>query len=184
MARKVQVLLVDDLDGKELGDQGETVAFGLAGERYEIDLSQDNAKKFRDMLGAYVEHARNVTRQGGGRRRAGSTSRRSSMDREQSLAVREWARHNGWPDLPGRGRIPAEVTEAYHSRSQTKAEGTSAKPGATSSQPKIETPKTPSLQVVKGEVPKAKSAEKVAAKVNGISQTPPKSEAKEKTSAK
>lgn len=155
MARKVQVLLVDDLDGKELGDQGETVAFGLAGERYEIDLSRDNAKKFREFMGTYVEHARNVTRQGGGRRHT-SGGRRSTMDREQSLAVREWARANGWPELPNRGRIPAEVTEAYHQRGQTKIE--------------TPAPKAPSLQEVKQEVPaKVNGTAKAEAKPSGNS---------------
>ena len=42
MARKVQVLLVDDLDG---GAADETVSFALDGASYEIDLSSDNAKK-------------------------------------------------------------------------------------------------------------------------------------------
>ena len=40
MAQKVQVLLVDDLDG---GEATETVAFSLDGTTYEIDLSSDNA---------------------------------------------------------------------------------------------------------------------------------------------
>ena len=44
MAQKVQVLLVDDLDGSEAT---ETVAFGLDGASYEIDLSSGNAGKLR-----------------------------------------------------------------------------------------------------------------------------------------
>jgi nucleoid-associated protein Lsr2 len=40
MAQKVQVLLVDDLDGSEAT---ETVTFGLDGVAYEIDLSSGNA---------------------------------------------------------------------------------------------------------------------------------------------
>jgi hypothetical protein len=49
MAQKVQVLLVDDIDG---GSADETVQFGLDGASYEIDLSSDNARKLRDLLGA------------------------------------------------------------------------------------------------------------------------------------
>ena len=45
MARKVQVLLVDDLDG---GAADETVSFALDGASYKIDLSSINAKKLRD----------------------------------------------------------------------------------------------------------------------------------------
>ena len=42
MAQRVQVLLVDDLDG---GVAEETVSFGLDGVSYEIDLSKSNASK-------------------------------------------------------------------------------------------------------------------------------------------
>ncbi|MBN9376412.1 MAG: Lsr2 family protein, partial [Cellulomonas sp.] len=42
MAQKVQVLLVDDLDG---GTADETVTFALDGISYEIDLTTENAAK-------------------------------------------------------------------------------------------------------------------------------------------
>jgi hypothetical protein len=58
MAQKVQVLLVDDLDGSEAT---ETVAFGLDGASYEIDLSSGNAGKLRKELAHYVEHARKAS---------------------------------------------------------------------------------------------------------------------------
>ena len=58
MAQKVQVLLVDDLDGSEAT---ETVAFGLDGAAYEIDLSSGNAGKLRKELAHYVEHARKAS---------------------------------------------------------------------------------------------------------------------------
>ena len=61
MAQKVQVLLVDDLDGSEAT---ETVAFGLDGASYEIDLSTGNAGKLRKELAHYVEHARKAKRSG------------------------------------------------------------------------------------------------------------------------
>ena len=60
MAQKVQVLLVDDLDGTEAT---ETVAFGLDGSSYEIDLSSGNASKLRKELAHYVEHARKASGQ-------------------------------------------------------------------------------------------------------------------------
>jgi Lsr2 len=40
VARKVNVLLVDDIDGS---DAVETVSFGLDGTHYEIDLNSDHA---------------------------------------------------------------------------------------------------------------------------------------------
>ena len=45
MAQKVQVILVDDIDG---GTAEETVSFSLDGVSYEIDLSTANAAKLRD----------------------------------------------------------------------------------------------------------------------------------------
>ncbi len=47
MAQKVEVLLVDDIDG---GEADETVSFSLDGTSYEIDLSKKNAAKLRNGL--------------------------------------------------------------------------------------------------------------------------------------
>jgi hypothetical protein len=55
MAQRVQVLLVDDIDG---GNAAETVSFALDGVSYEIDLSEANAQKLRDDLASWVGHAR------------------------------------------------------------------------------------------------------------------------------
>jgi hypothetical protein len=113
MAQKIQVLLVDDLDG---GEANETVSFALDGTGYEIDLSTDNAAKLREALAAYVGHARRAGRGQG--RIAGSTrsgSRASvRVDREQTQAIREWARKSGHK-VSERGRIPASVMDAYNS---------------------------------------------------------------------
>ncbi|MCU1653609.1 MAG: hypothetical protein QOI50_6558 [Pseudonocardiales bacterium] len=111
VAQKVVVSLVDDLTGKKAD---ETVQFELDGKGYEIDLSSSNAKKLRDALASYVEAARRP----GGRRRSGAvaTARRASVDREQNQAIREWARKQGMK-VNDRGRIPAELLEAYHKAS-------------------------------------------------------------------
>ena len=45
MAQRVQVLLVDDIDGAVAA---ETVSFSLDGVSYEIDLTASHAKKMRD----------------------------------------------------------------------------------------------------------------------------------------
>jgi hypothetical protein len=49
MAQKVQVMLVDDVDGSEAS---ESVSFGSDGTTYELDLSEKNAKKLGDELKA------------------------------------------------------------------------------------------------------------------------------------
>jgi hypothetical protein len=113
MARKVQVILSDDLDENLPAD--ETVSFALDGTNYEIDLAERNAKELRDAFAKYVGAARKVGRDtgrasGGGRSRATG----GRMDREQAGAIREWARKNGHA-VSDRGRIPASVVEAYES---------------------------------------------------------------------
>jgi hypothetical protein len=105
MAQKVQVILVDDIDG---GTADETVSFALDGVAYEIDLSDKNAAAFRESLAQHVGLARRV----GGRAAAGrGTSRRRGGD-NKTAQIREWARANGH-QVNERGRIPATVAEAY-----------------------------------------------------------------------
>ena len=101
MAQKVHITLEDDLDG---GDASETVAFGLDGRSYEIDLNDKNAKALRDALARYVAAAR---RSGG---RTSGAKRRSASSNARE--IRDWARSNGHK-VPDRGRIPASVREAY-----------------------------------------------------------------------
>jgi hypothetical protein len=106
MAQRVHVVLVDDIDG---GDAAETVSFGLDGVDYEIDLSEQHAKELRDALALYVGHGRRT----GGRRRGGQRGGGASAGKGPSAAeIRDWARENGW-DVPARGRVSAEVREAY-----------------------------------------------------------------------
>ncbi|MBB4856678.1 hypothetical protein HNP40_004101 [Mycobacteroides chelonae] len=109
MAKKVTVHLVDDVDGHTTAD--ESVEFGIDGTTYEIDLSSKNAEKLRTQLHTWVEHARKVS----GRSSSKSTSRKgkTSIDRAQSIAIREWAGKNGH-SVSSRGRISAEVIDAFN----------------------------------------------------------------------
>ena len=111
MAQKTVVILTDDIDG---GDADETVSFSLDGVAYEIDLNAENAAKLRDEFAQWIGHAR---RQGG--RRATAGRRRSSgggaLSRSESAEIRELARSNGFK-VSDRGRIPAEVREAFDAR--------------------------------------------------------------------
>ncbi|SKD26840.1 histone-like nucleoid-structuring protein Lsr2 [Mycobacteroides abscessus] len=111
MAKKVTVTLVDDVDGEAKAD--ESVEFGLDGVTYEIDLSSKNAEKLRKQLSTWVEHARKVGGRRNGRGGLGSGRKRPSIDREQSAAIREWAGKNGHA-ISSRGRIPAEVIDAFN----------------------------------------------------------------------
>lgn len=112
MAQKVQVLLVDDLDG---GEAAETVRFGLDGANYEIDLSEGHAKALRDALAQYADKARKVGRAAGPRGAAGRKggAAAGTGDREQNRAIREWAKRKGL-EISDRGRISQEIVDRYH----------------------------------------------------------------------
>ncbi|GAB3025827.1 Lsr2 family protein [Nocardioides flavus (ex Wang et al. 2016)] len=105
MAQKVNIVLVDDLDGTEAT---ETVTFGLDGTTYEIDLNDANAAALREAMSGYVGHARKVT--GGARRTRKAASGSSSSSNTKD--VREWAKAQGM-EVSERGRISADVQQAY-----------------------------------------------------------------------
>ena len=115
MAQQVNVKFVDDLDGS---DAAATVSFGLDGRIYEIDLSDDNAARLRDSLASFIAAAR---KSGGstttGSRRAQKMTvsygpRPQTLDREQTAAIRAWARQNGH-QISDRGRISKTVVDAF-----------------------------------------------------------------------
>lgn len=110
MAQKTVVTLIDDLDGTA-GDDIQTVEFGLDGVTYEIDLNEANAGKLRDHLAEFIGSAQRT----GGRVKRGLGITRpegSGRSREQTQAIRDWAKKNGY-DISDRGRIPASVIEAF-----------------------------------------------------------------------
>lgn len=106
MAQKVLVQLVSDLTGEEIADgKGETVTFALDGTTYEIDLTNKEADKFRGLFQDHIAVARKVGRKTG-------TAGKRTQAGPPAAEVREWAKQNGH-EVPDRGRIPAEVREAY-----------------------------------------------------------------------
>jgi hypothetical protein len=114
MAQKVQVLLVCDLHDDEV-EGSETVAFGLDGSSYEIDVCEDHAVELRDAFAPFVGAARRAGRAAASpAQRRGARSSRSggSGDRERVQEMREWARNAGHK-VSERGRLSAAVVEAY-----------------------------------------------------------------------
>ncbi|MDF6043140.1 Lsr2 family protein [Streptomyces sp. JH14] len=106
MAQKVQVLLVDDLDG---GEADETVTFALDGKTYEIDLTTTNADKLRGLLEPYTKGGRRTGGRAAGTRGKGRAVPGGNKD---TAEIRKWARENGH-NVNDRGRVPAEIREAY-----------------------------------------------------------------------
>lgn len=115
MAQHVQVLLVDDIDG---GEADETVSFAIDGAAYEIDLSIKHAEELREFLAPYVGGARKVNNR---KKRESSGKSSSASSDVDTAAVRAWAQGQGY-EISSRGRIPAEVVEAYK-EAQSKLDG-------------------------------------------------------------
>ena len=103
MAQKVQVILVDDLDG---GKADVTVRFSLEGTSYEIDLSTAHAERLKSDFATWIGAARKVGS------KAPKASKGSS---DETAAIRAWARSTGLA-VSQRGRISAEIRAAYAAR--------------------------------------------------------------------
>ncbi len=123
MAQQVNVKFVDDLDGS---DAAGTVSFGLDGRAYEIDLSDDNAARPRESVASFVAAAGTSGGSAAGNRRgqrttpkttapkttASSGPRSQLLGREQTAAIRAWARQNGH-QVSDRGRVAKTVVDAF-----------------------------------------------------------------------
>lgn len=105
MAREIRVILTDDIDGSEAT---QTVEFSLSGASYSIDLSDANAAKLEAALKPYIDKAERVR----GQRRP-AVRRSASRAGQGTSEIRDWARRNGFA-VSDRGRIPANVLEAYN----------------------------------------------------------------------
>lgn len=101
---RVVEVFEDDLDGSKADV---TLSFALDGTSYEIDLSNANAQRMRDVLQPFVEAARPVAKAKAPKRSGGRSGG------ESPAVVRQWARANGY-EVNERGRIPANVIAAYN----------------------------------------------------------------------
>ena len=122
MAQKVIREFIDDIDGSEAE---RTFTFAVDGTNYEIDLSSQNIKEFNEAIAGFVESARKVKTSDNGRRARKTSTRDSGRSREQTQAVRDWARQQGHT-INDRGRVPAAIQQAFdqaHQSSQLVAAG-------------------------------------------------------------
>jgi len=114
LAQQTIVQYTDDLDGSPASG---AVRFELDGRSYEIDLSDENADKLREIFAPYVAAAR---RAGGGRGRQAAPSSpkarsATGRSREEMAEMRRWLRENGYK-VSDRGRVPNEFAQAYESK--------------------------------------------------------------------
>jgi hypothetical protein len=95
--------------------QQQTVAFGLDGQSYEIDLDAEHAGELRSTFQRYINAARRIGEQPAAPATTGRARPRRSAattQRNDTGAIRAWARDQGHP-VSDRGRIPAAVLHAY-----------------------------------------------------------------------
>jgi Lsr2 len=113
MGQRIEVVLTCDLHEGEV-PADETVTFAVDGTTYAFELCAEHLSEFRDTLGRYVGAARRADQPRRGRRRSESSapSRSSSSGKTDLAEVRSWARSQGYK-VSDRGRISAEVQEAY-----------------------------------------------------------------------
>jgi hypothetical protein len=90
MAQKVQVVLIDDIDG---GSADETVR-----------LSAPNAARLRNSLAEFIGHGRRTV--------AARGQRRGRTNDGKSAEIRAWARERGL-SVNERGRIPADLAAKF-----------------------------------------------------------------------
>lgn len=86
----------------------EKISYSVNGTRYEIDLTETEAKEFHESLLPYVA----VSRVRGQRKDDGTPRRDRKAATERAAAIRAWAKEKKIK-LPDTGRIPNSVQQQY-----------------------------------------------------------------------
>lgn len=118
MATQVTQKVLDDITG----DEGASLAeFMLDGVNYEIDLTEENRRKLREALAEFIDAGRKVSARTARRLAVtGQGTAPARVDREQTQAIREWARRHG-RQVSNRGRIPEVLRIAFEKNDPTLA---------------------------------------------------------------
>ena len=122
MARKTKVVVVCDRHRGE-AEATATIEITINGERKRLDLCAEHLAELRRAMRPWLRSSGGGTNtgssrasSGGGARRSGSGSGKPRRNTD-GPAIRAWAKKNGY-QLPERGRIPAEVRQAYTAASR------------------------------------------------------------------
>lgn len=111
MAQKIVTIYTDDLTGEESAEAA-THVFSLDGVSYEIDLGHDSYDQLLEALAPFTQAGRKI-----GKSRKQATRGTSSRSSEDTAAIRAWAKENGYT-VNDRGRVPADIREAYEKASR------------------------------------------------------------------
>ena len=114
----------EDGDTEDLSpERTQTITFGLDGQDYAIDLTDQSAAELRKTLDRYIAAGRLVSRQTRTAKIAPARpgpGQPAPADGQDAAAIRHWARAHGHR-ISDRGRIPATVREAYAARRRGRA---------------------------------------------------------------
>ncbi len=108
MAQKIEVSLVDDLDG---GTADSTVQFSVNGVDYEMDLAEPNVDAFMGAIAPFLDCARRL-RGGKVAARSGGAAVRQRIGASAGT-IRAWAQAQPDIELKPRGRIPQNVKDRF-----------------------------------------------------------------------
>lgn len=130
MATMHYTKVLDDIDGTEAEN---TIQFSINSQKYAIDLSAANARKFEELLAPYVKAARPQGKVAPAKRATKSHQTPAvKIDDAQAAHVREWARGKDQDELrkmarqtgievADRGRLSlVTLTAAYNVANPTK----------------------------------------------------------------
>lgn len=107
LAQQTTITLTDDING---GAAVETIAFGIDGQNYEIDLGKKNAAALRKAFAEFVAKGRAATV--ADKRAASGRSKKATVTGASVQLVRDWARANGI-QVAARGRVARSVVDQY-----------------------------------------------------------------------
>ena len=106
MAQKTVIVYTDDLTGEET-QEASTHTLVLDGVAYEIDLAPESYDKLLEAVTPFTSKGRRVR---GNTRSKPAPAR--SVASSDTADIRAWAKENGY-NVNDRGRVPAEIREAY-----------------------------------------------------------------------
>jgi hypothetical protein len=104
-------------------ERTQTINFGLDGQNYAIDLTDQSAAELRQTLDRYIAVGRPVSRQTRTAKIAAARPRAGQLapaDGQDAAAIRQWARAHGHR-ISDRGPIPATVRQAYAAQRRRRA---------------------------------------------------------------
>lgn len=102
----IRQIITDDLTGEEVPSDTKTTDVRVDGEDYSLYLSDESKETFLALLRGEAPILANTRPATATRKRAASRTNSNAAE------IRAWAKDKGM-QVPDRGRIPAEVMEAW-----------------------------------------------------------------------